>query len=405
MENLTTPEKAHAKLSASGAHRWMNCPGSVRLEEQFPDVTSDYAEEGTLAHEFVELRLKKELVEPRITARKYNAELKKLQAKKFYSPEMIRHAENYVDKITELFDSVKNAACYSEQKVKLDSWIPGSFGTCDTIIAASSKLIIVDFKYGQGVPVSAENNPQLMLYALGALDYYDLMYGFDIIKMVIIQPRLENGYSEFTMTRNALLDFGEKVKEAAKATEKPDAELKCGEWCRFCKARNQCRARVEEAFSVETMPHVGTSPELLSSKEIGEYLAKGKILKAWLDDVAKYAEKELLSGNSIEGWKLVEGRTTRQWTNEEDAFGEIIAEGLAQEVMLYERKPLTLAQVEKLLTKPVFEKYLLKYVTRSAGKPTMVEESDKRPAISTAITADEAFSGPLPEESDTNQAN
>lgn len=405
MSDITTPEKAHAKLSASGAHRWMNCPGSVRLEAEFPDVTSDYAEEGTLAHEFVELRLKKELVEPRITARKYNAELKKLQAKKFYAPEMIRHAENYVDKVTELFDSVKNAACYSEQKVKLDSWIPESFGTCDTIIAASSKLIIVDFKYGQGVPVSAENNPQLMLYALGALDYFDLIYGFDIIKMVIIQPRLENGYSEFTMTRNALLDFGEKVKEAAKATESPDAELKCGEWCRFCKARNQCRARVEEAFLVETMPHTGMRPELLSSREIGEYLAKGKILKAWLDDVSKYAEKELLSGNSIEGWKLVEGRTTRQWTNEEDAFGEIIAEGLAQEAMLYERKPLTLAQVEKLLTKPVFEKHLLRYVTRSAGKPTMVEESDKRPAISVAVTADEAFSEPLPEESNTNQSN
>lgn len=372
---MTEPVKAHAKLSASGAERWLKCPGSIRLEAPFPDSTSNYAEEGTLAHEIVELMLKHQFIE-QMKPRTYSAALGKLKKHPLFQPEMLNHAETYIDNIHRLVGLSKNPVVMSEQKISFGRWVPDGFGTCDTIIVTSDGIYIVDFKYGKGVPVSAEDNSQLKLYALGAYDLLSDIYDIKHVCVSIVQPRLDSISSEIIPTAD-LLEFGEFARAQAEKALTDTAEVNPGDWCRFCKAKAVCKVRAEK--NIELAGFTNIPADTLTAEEVGRYIKLGENVASWLADLKEHALNELLKGKAIPGWKAVEGRSVRTWTDEAEALKAVMALGV-EEAMLYERKPLSLSAIEKLMGKKEFEQ-LDKFIARPPGKPALAEETDKRPAL------------------------
>jgi hypothetical protein len=379
--------REHAILSASGAYKWLHCTPSARLEEQFPETTSVYAEEGCLAHAIAELKLRKLYTEPMGT-RKFNAALKKLQAHELYQEEMLHYTDAYVEFIQSIvhqFNTPPHVAI--EKRLDLRSYVPESFGTGDCIIIGGRTLHIIDFKYGKGVPVTAEDNPQMLLYALGALDAYWMLYEIDSVMMSIVQPRLDNTDTD-EMCAADLRGWGESIKPIAQRAWNGEGECVPGEHCRFCKAKAQCRARSEAHTALEAFD--GKLPPLLSNEEIGDILKRAQQLKTWVSQLEEYALSEVLIGNEIPGWKAVEGRSIRQFVDTDAAFKVMKAAGY-DEALLYERKPITLTSVEKLLGKSKFNELLIEHVNKPPGKPTLVPESDNREAITNKTTAEEAF--------------
>lgn len=385
-------KRDHALLSASSAHRWLACTPSAKLEEQFPDTTSDAAREGTLAHELAELKLRHYFYTTDFGKRKLTAAVKKLQKEELWQDEMMGYTDLYLDyiKTVALADRVRGMA-EIEKRVDFGKWVPGGFGTADCLLLKGSQLHVIDFKYGKGVPVSAENNPQMMLYALGARDLYSLLYHFEEFHLHIIQPRIDN-VSEWVCSEKELLEFGAYAKERAKLAIEGAGEFCPGEsQCRFCRARATCRARAEENVRLAFGPDMGKLPPLISSEDAGRYLLMGEDVKNWLDDLKEWALGECLSGREVPGWKAVEGRGSREWTDMDAAFEKLMKSGITEEAMLYERKPLTLAQVEKLVGKKDFQEAVGEFVVKNPGKPALVKESDKREAIINRVTAAEAF--------------
>lgn len=377
----------HALLSASASHRWLNCPPSARLEVQLLENTSDCAEEGRLAHEIAELKLRKYFVEPMGT-RSFNSRFKKLKENKFYQGEMLDHTDTYLEYIQGVVYGYSNKPHVAvERRLDYSHIAPEGFGTGDCIILGEDTLYIIDFKYGKGVPVSAEDNPQMKLYALGALKEYSMLYCVNCVKMVIVQPRL-NSVSEFEMPVDELLAWGEEIKSVAQLAYDGKGEFNAGDWCRFCKARAQCRARTETMTALEAFGYL--KPPLIANEEVGEILVKAQHLKSWASDIEGYALSALLKGDSVPGWKAVEGRSTRQFDNTDNAFDTVKSAGY-DEAVLYERKPITLTSVEKLLGKAKFTELLGPNVIKQPGKPTLAPESDKREPINLKITAAEAF--------------
>ena len=384
----THNERAHALLSASGAHRWMNCTPSAILETQFPDTTSEAAKEGTLAHELAEAKVMHYMHIDGFTKRKLTTRVNKMKKNPLWQDEMDKYTDEYLDFIkTEALSYKVHPFVKVEEKIDLTAYVPDGFGTADCIIIAAGVLQVIDLKYGKGVPVSPERNEQLMLYALGAYAKYGFLFDIKSVKLSIVQPRIDNTAS-WAITIESLLEFGETVKEKANVAIKGEGEYSPGNWCRFCRARRNCRARADEnvklAFATEK------KPPLITNEEVGEYLRLGEDVAKWLSDLKDYALTECLAGKDVPGWKAVEGRSSREWTNMEEAFNAISEDGM-DEAMLYERKPLSLAQVEKLMGKAHFNDVCMMYVTKKPGKPTLVTESDKREAITNTITADEAF--------------
>ncbi len=384
----THSERAHALLSASGAHRWMNCTPSAILETQFPDTASEAAKEGTLAHELAEAKVMHYMHIDGFTKRKLTIKTNKLKKDPLWQAEMERYADEYLDFIkTEALSYKVHPFVKVEEKIDLTAYVPDGFGTADCIIIAAGVLQVIDLKYGKGVPVSPERNEQLMLYALGAYAKYGFLFDIKSVKLSIVQPRIDNT-SSWVITIESLLEFGETVKEKANVAIKGEGTHNPGDWCRFCRARRNCRARADEnvklAFATEK------KPPLITNEEVGEYLRLGEDVAKWLSDLKDYALMECLAGKDVPGWKAVEGRSSREWTNMEEAFNAISEDGI-DEAMLYERKPLTLAQVEKLMGKAHFADVAGEYVVKNPGKPTLVPSTDKRQAITNKITADEAF--------------
>lgn len=386
---------AHARLSASSAARWMACPPSVALSEGYPDTESRFAAEGTLAHALAELALQKYFTKgigPVTYAKKREALISAAQweGEPLYAKEMDKYVETYVDYVKEVAIGAKTEMLKPlvviEKRVQFDKWVPDGFGTADCVIIADSTLHIIDLKYGKGVPVSAENNPQLQLYALGAYDAYNLLYGIENVVLHIVQPRLDN-ISKWALSLKDLLIFGTKAAAAAKLADAGAGEYNPGEHCRFCRARSVCRARAEHSIALAGF--TARKPATLTNDEIGEYLAKGKDVAAWLKDLEDYALSECLAGRDVAGWKAVEGVSRRQWRDQEAAFTDIIKSGV-DEALLYERKPLSLAAVEKLLGKKEFAQFA-DYVYKPAGKPTLVVAEDKRPAIDNSVKAEDVF--------------
>lgn len=381
-------DRAHALLSASGAHRWMNCTPSALLESEFPDTTSEAAKEGTLAHEMAEAKLQHLFNTQSYRKAKLTRTLNKIKKSELYQPEMDGYTDDYVAYIRKAaMEFEKTPYIAIEKRLDLTAYIPDGFGTADCVMIGERTLHIIDLKYGKGVPVSAEDNPQPMIYALGALEAYKMLFAIDTVKISIVQPRIDNTNS-WTLSARELAAFGESVKELASIAIKGEGDYKPGDWCRFCRARRQCRARADK--NIELAFDVDKKPPLISNDEVGDYLRKGEDVAKWLSELQDYALAECLAGKEINGYKAVEGRGSRTWTDMDAAFAAIIEDG-TDEAMLYERKPMSLAQVEKLMGKAHFADVAGEYVVKNPGKPTLVPSADKREAITNKVSANEAF--------------
>lgn len=393
------PDK-HAILSPSAAHRWLHCTPAPRVEAEFPETTSEYAEEGRLAHSVCELAAKKKFTV--MNNRTYNSRLKKLKADPKWNDEMLSTAATYVEHLTEHAMRFEHAPYVAlEVQVDITDYAPEAFGTCDCVMIGGDELIITDYKHGKGVPVSAQDNPQMLLYALGALKLYRPIYG-DMIRRVstyIDQPRLDS-YDGASMTVEELLAWGESIKPKAAAAFMGTGEFAPGEWCRFCRAKAKCRARANQNTALEDFKDciplgrsipmqteydaTGFKPSnCLTDEEIGALLVRAEGLVAWYNDLKEYALVACLNGKTIPGWKAVEGRSTRAWTDQDAALEALMAGGV-EEAIIYDRVPKTLAQLEKVIGKQRFGELVGGMITKSPGKPALAAESDKRPAYNGA---------------------
>ena len=379
---MATPTQ-HAKCSASGSHRWLNCTMAPSYEAQFPDSDPGvYAKEGTLAHKICELTVKYD--SGVITKRQYSSRINKCRKDPLFQEEMIRTAEIYGDYIREKVLSF-SAKPYQQQEVRVDfsDYAPDGFGTSDCLIIGGNTLIVVDYKHGKGVPVSAENNSQMRLYALGALKQYGVFYDVRTVTMAIVQPRITETASEEIIPVEELLAWGEKIKPIAqKAATGIGAEFKEGSWCRFCKGRAVCRARSENMTALEDFKDLSIGQ--LTDQEIGDLLFRGERLISWYNDLKDYALESILEGKDIPGWKAVAGRSVRVFDDTDAAFVDIQKAGY-EEAMLYERKPKTLAELEKMIGKKQFAEIVGTHIVKPIGKPTLVEMSDKREPYNSAV--------------------
>ena len=364
-------EKGHALLSASGAHRWLNCTPSARLEREFDDNSGEAAAEGTAAHALSEHKLRRAL---------------KLRSKKpvskYDSDEMDIHTDGYVEFVQEVIEQAKqnciDPKVLIEQRLDFSRYVRDGFGTGDCVLIADGTLHVVDYKHGQGVLVEAEGNPQMMLYALGALELFDDLYDINTVTMTIFQPRRDN-VSTCTMSKEELLQWAETVlKPAAELAAKGEGEYKAGDHCRFCKIKATCRKRAE--YNLELAQYDFAVPSTLRDEEIEAVLERADELVNWAGDVKEYALQQALSGKQWDGWKLVEGRSNRRYVSEEAVAAKVEEAGFDP----YEKKLLGITAMTKQLGKKRFEELLSNLVEKPQGKPVLVPESDKRPAMHTA---------------------
>ncbi|TGV21993.1 DUF2800 domain-containing protein [Mesorhizobium sp. M00.F.Ca.ET.186.01.1.1] len=388
MTTIAHAERPHALLSASGAHRWLHCTPSARLEATLPDTTSEAAKKGTLAHEIAELKLRKQFVEP-MGPRKFANALKNFKADPLYESDMDTHTTAYLEYIQSIVHAFSSPPyVVVEKKVDLGAFVPESFGTSDCIIIGGKQMHVIDYKNGQGVPVSAENNPQMMLYALGALQAYSMFYEIETVHLSIVQPKVWDEPSSWSISATDLLAWGESIKPIAAKAFNGEGEYVVGDHCGFCRARNTCRARVDRLMSVEQ--YVPMKPPLISWQEVGEVLRRAEGIVSWYNALKEAALSEVLKGGEVSGWKAVEGRGSRQYADIDVAFAALKESGI-DEALLYERKPLTVAALEKVLGKAEYRKLLEEpgLVRAEAGKPTLAPISDKREAIKRISAADD----------------
>lgn len=363
----------HAILSASGAHRWMNCTPSARLELEFDDKSGSAAAEGTAAHELCEHKLRRAL---------------KMRSKKPVSPfdsdEMDSYTDGYVDFILEIIEQAKQSCndplVLIEQRLDFTKYVPDGFGTGDSLIIADGTLHIIDFKYGQGVLVNAEDNPQMKLYALGALELFDGIYDVNTVAMTIYQPRREN-VSTFTVFKESLYQWAEEIlKPIAELAFAGDGQYCPGEWCQFCRAAVKCRARTESKMKLAAFEFA--LPPLLSDEEIAVILSSIGDLTNWANEIMSYATDTAVNhGKHWPGYKVVEGRSNRKYADEE-AVAETAKEAGYRDI--YKQSLITITEMEKLMGKPKFNEILGSLVIKPTGKPTLVPISDKRPEINTS---------------------
>ena len=364
----------HAYLSASASHRWLACPPSAKLCANITDQTSEYAQQGTDCHELcaylVEKALGRAVTDP-------------TESLTFYDAEMQNCAEEYRNYVLEQIEAAKefckDPQVMIEQRLDFSRWVPEGFGTGDLVIVADDTLYIVDLKYGKGIAVSAEWNPQMLLYSLGALELFGSLYDIEKVNMTIHQPRLEN-VSTFEITVHDLMEWAEQeLMPKAEMAAKGEGEFAVGDWCRFCKAKNTCRARAEEYLRLAQMEF--KPPELLSEEEIAEVLKVADELAKWSADVYAYAQDEAIThGRVWNGFKLVEGRSNRKYVNEEEVADAAKAAGYED---IYKKYLIGITEMEKLMGKKDFQKILGSLVYKPQGKITLVPESDKRPPIQT----------------------
>lgn len=386
MAQQSHSQRAHALLSASGASRWMGCTPSARLEEQFgePNVPSAYAAEGTTAHELSELYLRHDLLG--MSDDEFNEKLAKVMDGEYFNDEMFDEVPKYVDYIIEQYNSAHAeipgpALLIIEERVDLSSYIPEAFGSCDCILISDGHMEVIDLKYGKGIPVSATANKQLMLYALGAMDKYGLAYDIESISLTIVQPRLDN-ISTWNISAEDLLKWAEdEVKPKAKMAFNGEGELVAGDWCRFCRVKNRCKQLAAEALKIAQNEF--EEPEFLTDEEIADILDRGPKLIEWYNSIAEYAQKQAIEvGKVWPGFKLVEGRSVRKWLDEEEVARVLEANNFGPDE-IYEMKLKGLTAMQKVLGKTVFDTLLSGLIVKPQGKPTLVPDSDKRPALGT----------------------
>ncbi len=369
------PPRKHAVLSASSSHRWLNCTPSARLELEFEDRETEAAAEGTAAHALCEHKLRRAL---------------KRQSKKpisrFDSDEMDAYTDSYVQFVLETIAQTKEHCAdplvMIEQRLDFSCYVPDGFGTGDCVIIADHTMHIIDFKYGQGVLVESEHNPQMMLYALGALRIYDALYDIEDVSMTIYQPRREN-ISTWTISVTDLKAWAEnELVPKAKLAYEGKGDYLPGPWCTFCKAAVKCRARAEEKLRLAQYEFA--MPPLLTDAEIEDILDKLSDLTSWANDIIAYAQDSALNhGKQWRGWKVVEGRSNRRYSDEQSVIAAANEAGYHD---IFRKSLLPLTEMEKLMGKQNFQSILGGLIIKPAGKPTLVPASDKRPAINHANT-------------------
>ncbi|EHN13414.1 DUF2800 domain-containing protein [Clostridium sporogenes] len=369
----------HAFLSASSSHRWIPCPPSVKLEESFENKSSVFAEEGTAAHALSEYKLKK-----------YLGEKVKKPKSEFDEKELEYYTGIYFDYACELILEVKarikDPIILVEQRLDFSNYVPEGFGTGDLVIVADGILDIMDLKYGKGVEVSAVNNPQMMLYAIGALNLFDSLYDIEKVRMTICQPRIDN-ISTFEITVEELIKWAEDVvTPKAELAIKGEGDFCAGEHCRFCRARFNCRARAEE--NMKMAQYDFRKGPLLTEDEITEILSNIGEFQKWAKDIETYAfDKAINENKKWTGFKLVEGRSIRKYSDEEAVSKALIEAGFAEDV-IYSKSLLGITAMEKAIGKKKFKELLKDLVYKPQGKLTLVVESDKRPEIKNTAEAD-----------------
>jgi len=371
------PPIKHALLGASSAARWIACPPSARATENLPGETSKYAEEGTQAHEVCETALRHKLKDWE------NGKPFNLLTDWVHQPtltEMVNAANQYVEFVYLQWGLyLHQPEVFIEQEVDVSQWVPGGFGTCDCLLIGDGILHIIDFKYGQGVPVSPERNPQLMYYALGAYSLFEGIEEVSTVRLSIVQPRMQEEPQTWVVSLADLLTWAREVLQpAAEMAWKGKGEFCTGPHCRFCKAHPACRAWKDKygpLAGFEPYPE----PATLSDEELGEWLQKLEGLAAYARDLEEYAQQALMEGRALPGWKLVQGRSTRKWTDQDAAFQQMQADGI-DEAMLYTRTPISLTVAEKMIGKKKFAETMSAFITKAPGTPKLAQASDPRPA-------------------------
>ena len=372
----------HARLSASAANRWMHCPGSVKLSDLFPQGSTEYADEGTIAHSMAEhmiggTKTMKELVEDVRKAQDFY-EKSSLDGN---ATEMEHYISTYAEYVSEQYAAEKHidpaSQLYTEMQVSMEDYIPGGFGTSDVVIIRDGFLHVIDLKYGKGVEVSVEGNPQIRLYALGAINMFDLMYEFKSVNMVIYQPRRES-ISQESMSVKDLQEWAEEVIKPAAGLALSDKPPYCpGEWCtsHFCPGAGACKARAKYVLELER--HSGKDPALLSDAEIADCIGRAEDLAKWAKALGAYALDSALNGHAIPGYKVVEGRANRIYKDSDAVAKAVVGAGF-DEAMIYKRELIGITDMEKLLTKKKFNEILKDLVIKPQGAPKLVLETDKR---------------------------
>ena len=369
--------KKHALLGASSSARWLVCTPSARLEAMFPDEQSPYAAEGTVAHDLAESILRHKL------------EGKKAPKLDDYSTEMIEAVTRYVDiceeKVNEARSRSSDAEAMIEARLDFSRWVPDGFGTGDMVIVADGILEVIDLKYGKGVPVSAIENTQMRLYALGAYDINEFLYDVKSVRMTIVQPRLDS-VSTDEMVLEELLDWGEEIKPIAQRAFNGEGECTPCDYCNFCKARHTCRALADTCLSA-FYKDGGKLNQLLTDSEVSDILAMKDLITKWIKGVYDFAYEKALSGEKQwPGYKLVEGTSRRTITDPEAAAKTLLDNGYKEEDIFKPRELEGITNLQKVLGKKGVSEYLEAYIDKPEGKPTLVPDSDKRPAINTVET-------------------
>lgn len=364
---------AHAVLSASGSKRWLSCPPSARLERKFPDKAGEAAQEGTLAHALAEARIRHwlgEISEDGLTLR-----IDSIRHDTLYSPEMGEYVQEYVDLCIEKINATQGVALV-EERLDFSRWVRNGFGTGDMVIIGDGVLEIVDLKYGKGVPVSAEGNTQMQLYALGAIEQYGYIYDFDHVRMSIFQPR-NGGLSTQLMSVAELLAWGESIKPIAELAYEGKGDFKAGDHCRFCRAAVQCKALAD--YNLEIAKLEFRDADLLTDDEVSSVLERVDGLVRYAEKIKTFALEEALKGHRWPGFKVVEGRSNRKITDEAKAVKLLRKAGYADDVIYKPLEMQTITALEKLVTKKKFGELLGSVVEKPPGKPTLVPADDIRP--------------------------
>lgn len=411
----------HALLSASSSKQWLHCPPSVRLQENFPNESSIYAAEGTFAHEVCEYKVRKYLKE----------RVKRPQSEEYDTEEIEQITDVYAEFVISIIEQMKENGCeplaFVEERVDYSRIAPSGFGTADMLIIGKDEqgrgiLHVCDFKTGAGVFVDADHNSQMMLYAIGALAAYGFLYDIEIVRMSIIQPRLDN-ISTFECSRQELEDWGESIKPIAKLAYEGKGEQHPGDWCRFCRAKPVCKACADEAlalcredfldldagafddtaeesdmtapYEADTQTAVFKQPGLIPIAELAEILPTLNRISSWIEAVFAFVSSEAINhGVPIPGYKVVEGRSKRVFTDTKAVVDTAVQNGYTD---LYKQTLITLTEFEKMMGKKKFNELLGAYVAKPPGKLALVPESDPREPVDLTATPDQEFSA-LPDE-------
>ena len=367
----------HALLSPSASHRWLHCTAAPRLEEGIKDEGSDYAAEGTLAHAYCAMKLKNFLGLPTDGEKEEIAALQE----KYGTGGMAEYTDTYATIVLEKYNDARaatpDAQLLVETRLDFSDYVPEAFGTADAIIIADGTMEVIDFKYGKGVKVSAVENPQMMIYALGAYARFAFEYRIDNLRATIVQPRIDN-LSEYEITVEELTAWAANVlAPAAEKAYKGEGPQTPGAWCQFCKVKNQCRALANKCKEV-----VAVDPKLITPEELAkDVLPMVPIVKTWISGVEDFALAQALSGVQIPGWKIVEGRSVRKIVDADATITALNQAGYKTTEILKPQELRTITDLEKLVGKKQFAALCGEWIEKPKGKPTLAPESDKRKAI------------------------